>query len=427
MAIDRDEAVRIRANLLDAPLAPGGYSHFINAGTGWVLDILEKEYLKQRLPAGAGCFKYLQGRYGFGKTQFIYSLAARAWQNDVATAVVNIGIECPFSSPLAIYKHVMQGFVAPDIGSSHLKDQYGIEFLMQRWIRAKLTEMGLGRDGQPEPEMRKELDRLLSQNVMGSPNQQATMAIQRLARSILNQMIGAGQLDIQALQWLKGDAVSFPELKRAGIVEKATDQNAFDRLKAVLAYLRKNLSYKGFFIAFDEGTRTGSFKRASAKERQAVENMLTMINESSKTGGFDGVMFMYAATPDFRNDVVKNYFALNDRIGSTAFSKGAPMVPLIDLALLIDDALIVGIALRLREVFARASNVTWNEEVQLSNLRLLMQAEKDVDYSTVITPRRFVYHYCLLLQSQEQMQEEITEEKARGIAENRPPEAEMEL
>ena len=103
------------------------------------------------------------------------------------------------------------------------------------------------------------------------------------------------------------------------------------------------------------------------------------------------------------------------------------MVPLIDLDLLIDDDLIVAIAARLREVFARASGVTWNEQVQLSNLRFLMQAEKDVEFTTVITPRRFVYHYCLLLQAQEQEPREIDEVEARGIAENRPPETEMEL
>ena len=74
MSIDKDEAQRIRSNLLNAPLAPGGYSHFINAGTDWVLDILEKEYLKQRLPAGAACFKYLQGPYGSGNPEPLIAL-----------------------------------------------------------------------------------------------------------------------------------------------------------------------------------------------------------------------------------------------------------------------------------------------------------------------------------------------------------------
>jgi hypothetical protein len=422
MSIDKDEAQRVRSNLLNAPLAPGGYSHFINAGTDWIFDILEKEYLKQRLPSGAACFKYLQGPYGSGKTQFIFSLAARAWRNNIATAVVNIGIECPFNSPLAIYKHVMGGFVAPDIHNSHSSDQTGIELLLDRWIRGKLAEMGVGSGDRPEPEMRQDLDRMLSQSVMGSPDTQTTTAIQRLARSILDHRVGAGNIDQQALQWLKGDPVTFPELKKVGIVEKANDLNAFQRLKAVLVYLRKVLGYKGFVIAFDEGTRTGSFKRASAKERQAVENMLTLINESSRPGGFDGAMFLYAATPDFRKDVVTNYVALDARIGGTAFSAGSPMVPFIDLDLVLTDDLIIAIAVRLREVFGRASDVKWDEDIQRHNVDLLMQAEKEVDFTSIISPRRFVYHYCLLLQAQEENQRQLSESDSRSIAEDRPPE-----
>jgi hypothetical protein len=422
MSIDKDEAQRIRANLLGAPLAPGGYSHFINAGTDWIFDILEKEYLKQRLPAGAACFKYLQGPYGSGKTQFIYSLAARAWRNNIATAVVNIGIDCPFNSPLAIYKHVMGSFVAPDINNSHASDQTGIELLLDRWIRGKLAEMGVASGERPEPQMRQDLDRMLSQTVMGSPDTQTTTAIQRLARSILENRVSGALIDQQALQWLKGDAVTFPELKKVGIVERASDLNAFQRLKAVLVYLRKVLGYKGFFVAFDEGTRTGSFKRASAKERQAVENLLTLINESSRPGGFDGTMFLYAATPDFRQEVVSRYSALDARIGGTAFSAGSPMVPFIDLDLILSDELILAISKRLRELFSRAGDIEWDEGTQENNLELLMEAEKEADFTSIISPRRFVYHYCLLLQRQEAEQFEISESDARGIAEDRPPE-----
>jgi len=422
MPIDKDEAQRIRSNLLNAPLAPGGYSHFINAGTDWVLDILEKEYLKQRLPAGAACFKYLEGPYGSGKTQFIYSLAARAWRNNIATAVVNIGIDCPFNSPLAIYKHVMGGFVAPDINNSHSSDQTGIELLLDRWIRGKLAEMGVHAGERPDMDMRQDLDRMLSQSVMGSPDTQTTTAIQRLARSILGHRVGGGIIDQQALQWVRGDSVAFPELKKVGIVEKANDLNAFQRLKAVLVYLRKVLGYKGFFIAFDEGTRTGSFKKASAKERQAVENLLTLINESSRSGGFDGSMFLYAATPDFRQDVVSRYVALDARIGGVAFSSGSPMVPFIDLDSILSDELITGIARRLREVFARADDLVWDEEIQEHNLERLMMAEKDVDFTSIISPRRFVYHYCLMLHAQQGNQCKLSEPDARGIVEDRPPE-----
>jgi len=56
------------------------------------------------------------------------------------------------------------------------------------------------------------------------------------------------------------------------------------------------MGYRGFLVAFDEGTRTSSFRRGSAKQKQAIENLLTMINQNAE-GEFGGVMFLYAATP----------------------------------------------------------------------------------------------------------------------------------
>lgn len=133
-------------------------------------------------------------------------------------------------------------------------------------------------------------------------------------------------------------------------------------------------------------------------------------------------MFMYAATPDFRLDLISRYTALDARIGGTAFSAGSPMVPFIDLDPLMGDALTVGIAQRLREVFSRACDKDWDESVQQHNLELLMNAEKEVDFTTVVSPRRFVYHYCLMLEDQRRDESRITESGARRLAENQPPE-----
>lgn len=98
------------------------------------------------------------------------------------------------------------------------------------------------------------------------------------------------------------------------------------------------------------------------------------------------------------------------------------MVPFIDLDPILSDELITGIARRLREVFARADDVVWDEDIQEHNLEQLMQAEKDVDFTSIISPRRFVYHYCLMLQAQQADQCKLSESDARGIAEDRPPE-----
>ena len=187
--IDKAEAQHMfRYTLLDSAVAPSVYSHFINVGTDPILDVLEEEYFKIRLPEGAGCFKFLQGYYGSGKTQFIYSLAARAWRNDIATAVVNIGIDCPFNSPLAIYRSIMQSMVPALAPGDESGESKGIELLLNRWIERKFREAGVSEGEFVDPEIKENLEKLVSQTPMGYPDTQMMLALQRLTRSILNHL-----------------------------------------------------------------------------------------------------------------------------------------------------------------------------------------------------------------------------------------------
>ena len=157
-------------------------------------------------------------------------------------------------------------------------------------------------------------------------------ALTALSQRLLKLACGGADsvTDSELIAWGRGDNIRSNVLKSMGLFEPARDDNAFRRLKTVIAFLRSRMGYQGFLIAFDEGTRTSSFRRGSAKQRQAIENLLTMINQNAE-GEFGGVMFLYAATPDFRSDVISTYRALQDRIGSTAFSKGSPLVPLINI------------------------------------------------------------------------------------------------
>jgi P-loop Domain of unknown function (DUF2791) len=124
IAISKPDAQRVITQLLSAPIAPGGFSHFINVGTDPILNSLEINYFRSALADGISCFKYLEGDYGSGKTQFILSLAQRAHLDDVVTSVVNIGAECPFNSQLAIFRAVMESFRSPADGLSAAKDRY---------------------------------------------------------------------------------------------------------------------------------------------------------------------------------------------------------------------------------------------------------------------------------------------------------------
>jgi hypothetical protein len=417
--ISRISAKKIRSQLMNFAVAPGQYAHFINAGTDEILSILENEYFKEELPEGISCFKYLEGDYGSGKTQFIHSLAERARTNDIVTSIVNIGQECPFNSQASIYKAIMASFLPPSQDEKNATDAKGIEILIHSWIINKLHELGWTTGQEVSDMARQQVEKSFTQNWLGAPDTQMAFALRGLGKRLLAQVCDAQDsiLDNELISWVRGDKIRSPNLKNEySLHEPVRDETAFTRLKTVIEFLRTRLGFKGFFVAFDEGTRTNTFRRGSVKQKQAIENMLTMINENAE-GQFGGVMFMYSATPDFRSDVIQNYPALFDRIGSVAFVPGRPMTPLIALESLNTDKVIQQIGENLLVIFAKADGLEWDADIQTENIRIMIQAIKNVEYleDDSVSPRHFVYPYCRLLEVQKFDQKKISVEEAEAF------------
>lgn len=419
IAINKGDALRLVKTLMNAPIAPGKYSHFINAGTDDILDALDHNYFRGELAEGIGCFKYLEGDYGSGKTQFINSLAQRASEQNVVTALVTVGNECPFNSPAAIFSAIMESF-SPQADAQ--REAKGIEVLIDCWIDHRIRELG-AEPGEDVPEIvQRQVEQQIGGLWKGAPDQQMASALGALSQRLLKTNCGASAAvaDSELISWIRGDNVRSTALKNLGLFEPVRDDNAFRRLKTVIAFLRNRMGYKGFLIAFDEGTRTSSFRRGSAKQKQAIENLLTMINQNAE-GEFGGVMFVYAATPDFRSEVITNYRALQDRIGTKAFSKGSPMVPLINIEEANSEEVIRSIGENLLIVFDKAYSVAWDKAVQMANMKAIIAAQKDVLYETP-KPRFFVYQYCRFLEAQRAGQKAISAEQASDfVGNNEPP------
>ncbi len=402
MDITRREARLLKRQLLDSPVAPGVSSYLINAGTDNVLNILEEEYFKEDLAEGISCFKYVEGDYGLGKTQFILSLSNKAQNNGIVTCVVSIGKECPFSSQLAIFQNVMSSFLAPRIPEEEGQPPKGIEVLLQRWVQKKLRELGVDKGQEVPNQIAAGIKRTFNSPAIGVKNPQMFVGLQALGKRILDLECGASKnvTDDELISWVRGTKISSKGLKELGLSEPANENNAFSRLKTTIHFLRTEMGYRGFMIAFDEGTRTASFRRGSIKQKQAIENMLSMINDSAE-GEFAGIMFIYAATPDFRSDVISNYRALKDRIGSASFRPGMPITPLINLDVLYNNDVTISIGEKLMDVFEKSDNFIFDRELQRKNMSNIIDAQKEVmHYFDKVPPRAFVSTYCKFLVNQ---------------------------
>lgn len=424
MTLTKVEATRLKAQLTNVPVAPGVLSPVINVGTDAILQVLEDQYFAHDLAEGISSFKYLEGHYGSGKTQFIHCLASRARKHNIVTAIVNIGQDCPFSSPLAIFKSIMRSFVPGASEDASGATDKGIELLFEHWINTRLKQMGVT-PGTAVPELvRHELERPFSSPWLGAPDAQMASALQGLGRMLVGLAAGTmmGVTDEELRMWVRGDAIRSRNLQqRCALYEPTRDETAFQRLRTVINFLRDRLGYRGFLVAFDEGTRVMSFRRGTKSQRQAIENMLTMINHNAE-GEFGGVMFLYAATPDFRTEVIQNYIALRDRIGSVAFVPGRPMTPFINLDEQESETMLIALGKRLLDVFATADGTVWDTELQLSNLNALIQAQKQHLAFAVPPPRFFVFYWCRFLCEQRLRQFPVTDQQAlQFVANNQLP------
>lgn len=414
--LDKLEASRIKASLINNPVAPGVYSHFINVGTNNIINTLEENYFQNELQLGISCFKYLQGYYGSGKSQFIHSLAASAWQNNVVTSIANVGNECPFNSPLAIYQAVVRNFLPPPEPGKEPANKKGLEIIVKHYINKQIKQYGIEAGSNLPPAVRELIEQPFRESYDGVPDSDMARGMKLLGKLMINDACGADRspADDDLISWARGEKVSNSSLKALGLHSSANEGNAFNRLKTLIMFMTERMGVKGFFIAFDEGTRTVSFRRGSIKQKQAIENLLTMINDGAD-GKFPGVMFLYAATPDFRNEVIQKYPALNDRIGDIAFRPGSPMVPFIDLDILDTRYIVREIGKRLLEVFSIATGVQWDYKIQKINIERLLDAE-DRRYGMGAEIRRsFVYHFCMLLGMQKTGEFELSEEAAEAF------------
>jgi len=412
------DAAVILDKLSNAPIAPGGYAHFINVGTDPLLDVLEDRYFQDQLNRGLGAFKYLQAGYGGGKTQFILSLAERAQRNQVVTCRVDVGAECPFNSKLAIFKSVMASFLPLGEGMVIDEDDRGIIVLMERWIDRKLKEHGVSKGDEVPDAVRAEVGRTFTPMMNGAADTQMAAGLREVGRRLLDHACGADPTteDTNLFSWVRGDKVSSTNLKRLGLAEPAKDENAFNRLNTTLKFLRTRLGYRGFFIAFDEGSRAMSFRRGSVKQQQMVENLLDFIN---KTGDqqFAGVMFLYAANDEFRSEVIAKYEALENRIGSVAMSSGSPMVPFIDLDAVNTPQVLAQLGERLMDVFESACGVELDRTIQRKNFEKLSAAT----YTLRLSPRTYVALITRFLPGQVRAERLIGEAEAETFVQGNDP------
>ena len=358
------------------PLSKG--VSYYNVGNESLLNALDKHYLSSYLPEGGAVFKLVVGDYGSGKSHFLYCVRDRAWERHFAVSKVDLS---PKESPYDDQKRVYAA-VASLISWHELTDTSdevrGLARFLEATLRRLVEKGGLDFADLPASGAAQLPDvQALIETVANTPID--SLSYQKAIIAYFEALLYGKELRAEALtRWLQGEDPTpdaMRDLRALGVTEKINKNNAFRMLRSLCQTVRA-LGYSGLVLLFDEGDRMLSVGGKS--EKVATDNLREVIDKCREE--LPGAMFIYAVPPDFVNNIVPKYQALDQRIKApNYFSRSNPFSPQINLDHLdISDAeVLVQVGYRLLSIFEIAYDVKLNADLQAQNIEVLSTAARN--------------------------------------------------
>jgi len=217
-------------------------------------------------------------------------------------------------------------------------------------------------------------------------------------------------------RWLMGEDTSPTDtkiLREVGVTGKINRPNAFRMLRSLCQVIRA-LSYSGLILLFDEVDRMASV--GSKAEKLATDTLREVIDRTRED--LPGTMFVYAVPPQFINDIVPKYPALQQRVRAPGrFSRVNHFSPIINIDTLDldEDDLMMAIGDKLIPIYEAAFNTQFNHKIQQTNAVILANVARDV-FLDISHRRLFVKSFVVELSRQHYGEEHtILEEEAKAI------------
>jgi hypothetical protein len=387
---------------------PRGIQYF-NVGNRSLLDALDEFYFSSYLQDGGGAYKMVVGDYGSGKSHFLYCLRDLAWERGFAVSKVDLSpVETPYNDQRAVYAAVARNLIWHEADEA-ISDEKGLARFLEGTLERIVGEP-LGLQTIHHPNYGGLVDTLEAASIDSLAYKNAVLAY--FEALIRNQEERLESL----IRWLMGVNTT-PEdtkiLRMVGVTGKITRPNAFRMLRSLAQAIRA-LSYSGLILLFDEVDRMSSI--GGKAEKLATDNLREVIDRCRDE--LPGAMFIYAAPPQFINDVVPRYPALQQRVRAPGrFSHTNHFSPQISLEHLDLDEndLMLGIGEKLLPIYETAFEVTFDASVQYANAAILANVARDV-FLDVSHRRLFVKAFVTELARQQAGGEHgLTEEEAIAI------------
>jgi hypothetical protein len=382
---------------------------YFNTGNQSLLDAIEEYYLASYLQEGGAAYKMVVGDYGSGKSHFLYCLRDLAWKHNFAVAKVDLSpVETPYNDQKRVYEAVANNIIWHET-KEQVSDERGLIHFLQGTLQ-RIVGSELSLETITAPLYRGVVDTLEATTV-DSPAYQAAII------AYFDSLIRQNEERIDSLtRWLMGESTTPDDtkiLREVGVTGKINRPNAFRMLRSLCQVIRA-LSYSGLILLFDEVDRMASV--GGKAEKLATDTLREVIDRTRED--LPGAMFVYAVPPQFINDIVPKYPALQQRVRAPGrFSHVNPFSPLISLEHLDlnEDDLMLAIGEKLIPIYEVAFDTKLDHAVQRANAAILANTARDI-FLDVSHRRLFVKSFVVELARQHHSQEHIlTETEAQAI------------
>jgi hypothetical protein len=382
---------------------------YFNVGNRSLLDAIDEFYLSSYLQDGGAALKMVVGDYGSGKSHFLYCLRDIAWERNFAVAKVDLSpTETPYNDQKRVYQAVANNLLWHERDEG-VSDESGLT----RFLRGTLERIAgeeLSLETLSNPLYRAMVD-TLDATPVDSPAYQAAVI------AYLDTLIRQQEERVDSLtRWLMGEDTSPADtkiLREVGVTGKINRPNAFRMLRSLCQVIRA-LSYSGLILLFDEVDRMASV--GSKAEKLATDTLREVIDRTRED--LPGTMFVYAVPPQFINDIVPKYPALQQRVRAPGrFSRVNHFSPIINIDTLDldEDDLMMAIGDKLIPIYEVAFNTQLNHKIQQANAVILANVARDV-FLDISHRRLFVKSFVVELSRQHYGEEHtILEEEAKAI------------
>lgn len=292
------------------------YASAYSRGNESFLANVQKRHLDSGLIGGK--IRFISGGWGSGKTHFLRLLREKAFNAQFLVSPVELTNDAtPFDKFEKVFYEIVRNVTTPEMyEDGDLNDTTPFAQVLQRALFGRKAD---SHECITDEQYQEQYEKLMANDGIDIDFRRA---VTKYWETFLPEGGDQGALnDIRGtlLQWFSGEGTIGTFRPRFGILKLITKENA----KIMLASLSKfaqHIGCKGVLILFDESQDAYSTMRRP-NLRQAHNNLLHLINTLD---GLDGLILIYAATPDFFNDErhgILVYGALAQRIGQPVTNK----------------------------------------------------------------------------------------------------------